>query len=369
MFADRAHGPRHMRMLDREGRKNMVVNGRIEYSGENAGAVRNETVRNRTTICRGKAGRGEILGALVEALGKVKKLTKSDRNESEGYTFTSIDSFLSLVNPICAETGLVVLMDETSVEDVSAVARSGTDAWLRISYEFTLAHVSGQTLGPFRRHVDVPRSGPQAYGAAQSYVLKQFLRAQFQIATGETDDPDFGTRAKDGSPFDQSAARNNPASSEGQKQADALDDGVVRQLAQRIVDARSGRELLAIFGGLSDECQVNEKLAVARVTALRRIVGTARNLAALDMLQQHFSPDWSKVQKVAERRRQELANQADDSENTAGADVLTGSAHPTDRQTANAVIKEAGNPALLVVNADTPEHDNFGDIPYSEAAA
>lgn len=313
--------------------------------------------------------RRQILCAIVAAKAKVRGLSKTAINRDLGYSFASIDSFLELINPICAETGLIVLLDETCVEDIATSARSGTDDWLRISYEFTLAHVSGQTLGPFRRHVDVPRSGPQAYGAAQSYVLKQFLRAQFQIATGEMDDPDFGTRAKDGSSFDQSAARRNPASSEDQKEADALDDGVVRQLAQRIVDARSGRELLAIFGGLSDECQVNEKLAVARVTALRRIVGTAGNLAALDMLQRHFSPDWSKVRKVAERRRQELGNQADDSENTAGDDVLTGSAHPTDRPTADTMIKEAGNPALLVVDSDTSEDDNFGDIPYSEAAA
>src|SRR3954471_22040307 len=34
-------------------------------------------------------------------------------------------------------------------------------------------------------------TGAQAFGSAQSYALKQFMRAMFMISTGEKDDPDF----------------------------------------------------------------------------------------------------------------------------------------------------------------------------------
>lgn len=336
---------------------------------EHAPTVRNESAPNPTSGIHREVVSREILAAVVAALGKVKTLTKSERNESAGYAFSSIDSFLALVNPICAETGLIVLMDETLVEDIATGPRSGGDAWLRISYEITLAHVSGQMLGPFRRHVDVPRSGPQAYGAAQSYVLKQFLRAQFQIATGETDDPDFGARARAGNLFDQPAARKNPASKGGQDQAAALDDNVVTQLASRIASAKSGRELHAILGGLSDECLTDERLTAARLAALRRIVSSTASLAALDLLERYFSPDWPKIRKEADRRRRDLVLLVNQAEESAAIDAPTGAKHPTDRAAEIDVIMESGNPALLSINADIPVESDFGVIPYSEAAA
>ena len=38
----------------------------------------------------------------------------------------------------------------------------------------------------------VPARGAQAFGAAQSYALKQFMRSLFQIPTGDREDADFG---------------------------------------------------------------------------------------------------------------------------------------------------------------------------------
>ena len=62
---------------------------------------------------------------------------------------------------------------------------------LRIRFTFTLK-AGGDHEGPFRRTVTVPaKMGSQAFGAAQSYALKQFYRALFQISTGDKDDVDF----------------------------------------------------------------------------------------------------------------------------------------------------------------------------------
>lgn len=347
----------------------MVKNSCLERPYECVGTVGTEISRCSMSNHRGQNTGVEILTAVVAALGKVKKLIKSDRNEPEGYTFSSIDSFLALVNPICAETGLVVLMDETHVEDVSTGALSDNKAWLRISYEITLAHVSGQMLGPFRRHVDIPRTGPQAYGAAQSYVLKQFLRAQFQIATGESDDPDFGSGATDANASGQQPATRKPISKKVQDQVVPLDQVVVVQLASRIIGARSGRELLAILGGLSDECLVEEELIMARLTALLRIVGSAPSLAALDKLEHHFPTDWPKVCWEAERRRTELLFAVNQTERTTSFDVVTAPKSPPDRPPEHAVCPGSDHPTLLPSNAPVSDDSDFGDIPYSEAAA
>jgi hypothetical protein len=61
-----------------------------------------------------------------------------------------------------------------------------------MTYSFTLAHTSGVLWDrPTRRTVFQRVDGPQTTGGTQSYALKMYLRALFQIPTGDNDDPDF----------------------------------------------------------------------------------------------------------------------------------------------------------------------------------
>ena len=136
-------------------------------------------------------GHTDILSALAKAMGQVQKIAKDSRNKHDGYNFASIDDFLALVNPICAENGLIVHMQEADREDFERQGRNGASAWMRQSFDLTLFHVSGQSLPPVRRTVEVLRNGAQAYGSAQSYALKQFWRAILLIPTGDKDDADF----------------------------------------------------------------------------------------------------------------------------------------------------------------------------------
>jgi hypothetical protein len=137
------------------------------------------------------AGQDAILSALAKAMGQVQKIAKESRNKHDGYNFASIDDFLALVNPICAENGLIVHMQEAAREDFERQGRSGTSAWMRQSFDIKLYHVSGQSLPPVTRTVEVLRNGAQAYGSAQSYALKQFWRCTLLIPTGDKDDADY----------------------------------------------------------------------------------------------------------------------------------------------------------------------------------
>ena len=135
--------------------------------------------------------RSEVLSAVSSAIGKVQKVAKDGKNKHDNYNFASIDDFLALVNPICAETGLIVSMQEKSIEDFMRKGKFGDNAWIRMTWEITVYHTSGQSLPSVMRTVEVLRNGAQAYGSAQSYALKQFLRSLFLIPTGDKDDADF----------------------------------------------------------------------------------------------------------------------------------------------------------------------------------
>jgi len=133
-----------------------------------------------------------VAGAINAVMGRIKGLLKTERNRAGGYRFASIDDFLSAVNPLCAKAGLIILQDELDARLVHDGTEHSNRSWLWATFTFTLAHKSGALYGPLTRSVMVPASGAQAFGAAQSYALKQFMRSLFQIPTGDREDADYG---------------------------------------------------------------------------------------------------------------------------------------------------------------------------------
>lgn len=124
-----------------------------------------------------------VVTAISQVMGNVTKLAKADKGGLK-YDFTSVDDFMAMVNPLCADAGLVIMQDE--------VECSVENKQLKVKFEFMLLHTSGDSYGPLRRQVSVGAYGAQSYGSAQSYALKQFMRSLFIIATGDKDDPDYG---------------------------------------------------------------------------------------------------------------------------------------------------------------------------------
>lgn len=137
----------------------------------------------------------KVAAAVAGVMSEVPKLAKGEKNSHGNYNFASIDDFLEAVRPLCAKHGLIIMQDEESFE-----MREGRDKydkpkmWLLMRFSFTLAHSSGETWAhrPTRSIMVDASMGSQAFGAAQSYALKQFERSLFQIATGENGaDADF----------------------------------------------------------------------------------------------------------------------------------------------------------------------------------
>lgn len=132
-----------------------------------------------------------VAGAINAVMGQIKGLLKTERNRAAGYRFASIDDFLAAVNPLCAKAGLIIIQDELDARLVHDGTQLTNRSWLWATFTFTLAHKSGALYGPLTRSIMVPAVGAQAFGAAQSYALKQFMRSLFQIPTGDREDADF----------------------------------------------------------------------------------------------------------------------------------------------------------------------------------
>lgn len=130
-----------------------------------------------------------VAQAISNVMADVPKVTKFEKNTHGNYNFASVDDFLEAVRPLCSAHGLIIVQDEESFDLREAGAgRDGRPAvWLVVRFRFTLAHSSGETWShsPARSIMVSAAMGAQAFGAAQSYALKQFLRSLFQIATGE----------------------------------------------------------------------------------------------------------------------------------------------------------------------------------------
>jgi len=139
-----------------------------------------------------------IAAAIVEIMAGVKRLARLDENKFAHYAYASIDSFLEATGPLCAAAGLFIIADEAGLEITQSpkADREGTTTFLRLRWAFWIGHASGALYGPIYRTVIVPGNGAQAFGSAQSYALKQFMRGLFQIPTGDNDDPDGQPKAE-----------------------------------------------------------------------------------------------------------------------------------------------------------------------------
>lgn len=153
-----------------------------------------------------------VFAALAKAKLEIERVPKKNRNAEQRYDFSSIDDFMAMVGPICAANGLVTLVDEVSREFLEKPGKYSPSQWVSMVYSITTYHVSGESLPCVTRHIEVIRNGPQAYGAAQSYVLKQYYRGLLDIPTGDKDDPDFGTVQEEAK---QTSSQSNAQDSNG----------------------------------------------------------------------------------------------------------------------------------------------------------
>lgn len=161
-----------------------------------------------------------IAKGIVEVIKTLGVLGKDNKNDFDKYKYASIDDFIKFVRQDCAKQGLFFIPNEArEPEIIGTKKKDGKDLamwWSR--FAFTIGHEEGDTYGPIYKTVMVQASGAQAAGSAQSYALKQLMRALFLIPTGDGDDPDNKGTA-------EMSVNNNHVSS-GQKIAQKILDKI-----------------------------------------------------------------------------------------------------------------------------------------------
>ena len=194
----------------------------------------------------------EIAGAIIRVMRGAKQLGFDERNQHGGYSYASIDKFLSAFNPLLADAGLLLLIEELRVEyrDGAVNDKGRTTQWAMPHYEIWLAHESGAMWGPLHRHLALPMTGPQTFGAAESYVQKRLLRGLFMVPTGEKD-------ADETSPSEMPAAHHratkaSPVIAQAGPGEDRARDAYKR-LAAAEKNAEDSRALLEIYDPVLSE--------------------------------------------------------------------------------------------------------------------
>jgi len=125
-----------------------------------------------------------IAASIIAVKKQVRQIGQDERNEHGKYRYVTVDRFYERIGPMMAEAGIALLIDETDSEVKEG--KSG-NPWLFAHYALSFMHEDGSISAPMRRSLAMPINGPQTYGAAQSYIEKQFLRQIFKIPTGEKD--------------------------------------------------------------------------------------------------------------------------------------------------------------------------------------
>ena len=137
----------------------------------------------------------EVAGAIVLVMRAIGRLVKDGKNQHGGYSYASTDAFLEAINPACAEAGLIVKPRCVASEVVTVEVMDKASKQLvqkrmvQATYAFILIHESGATWSDDaeRRTIMLDHTGPQSFGAAESYAVKTFMRSLFLVATGDKD--------------------------------------------------------------------------------------------------------------------------------------------------------------------------------------
>ena len=110
-------------------------------------------------------------------------ISKRGRNKHGGYNHATVDDVYDAVRQQLAANFLDVLIQQVSRETFTAPSKAGGETrWIILDYD-----VGFIGEDPQRRSCMLPLTGPQTFEAAVSYVQKQWLRARFQLPTGEAD--------------------------------------------------------------------------------------------------------------------------------------------------------------------------------------
>lgn len=135
----------------------------------------------------------EIYQKMAAILKETKAITKSEKNQQQGFKFRGIDNVMNELHDIFAKNDVFVLQEVISFETNDRPTKSGgVNTFTRATIKFRYM----TTDGSFVETVNVGEamdSGDKGMNKAMSIALKYSLLQMFLIPTEEQKDPDATT--------------------------------------------------------------------------------------------------------------------------------------------------------------------------------
>lgn len=132
---------------------------------------------------------GSIVKAICAIQETLESVKKSQKNNHDGYFFSSTDDIYAALTQKMGKVGLLCLCLESETEIQRHQNKQGVETpWLRVTFNFVLATQDDTWSDPnSKRTILVRLTGPQTFQAAQSFAEKAYLRSLFKIPTGDMD--------------------------------------------------------------------------------------------------------------------------------------------------------------------------------------
>lgn len=229
----------------------------------------------------------EIAKASFDVMAAVQAIERDEENVHRRYAYATVDAFFEMIREKCVAAGLMIYPAELSCERIKIEDERGTRFVLHATYEFVLIHASGVTWRhPFdRRSVMSVWSGPQSNGAMQSYAVKQFMRAFWQIPTGERDADELDQA-------DRATIEQKPAKNAARRAAGKTATSVLTSF-----DLGADKITLAMDEIADAVLPFIEEASEIELTGWR-----SRNQEALDYVHEHDKRLWLKITNALENK-------------------------------------------------------------------
>lgn len=134
-----------------------------------------------------------IYQKMANILKETKAITKSERNQQQGFKFRGIDNVMNELHELFAKNDVFILQEvQDFTVDARPTAKGGTLFYTRAKIKFRYT----TTDGSFVETVNVGEamdSGDKGMNKAMSIALKYSLLQMFLIPTEEQKDPDATT--------------------------------------------------------------------------------------------------------------------------------------------------------------------------------
>lgn len=134
-----------------------------------------------------------IYGKIAAILKETKAITKSEKNQQQGFKFRGIDNVMNELHELFAKNDVFILQEVQGFTTENRPTKSGgTNTFTRATIKFCYMTTDGS-------HVDTVNvgeamdSGDKGMNKAMSIALKYSLLQMFLIPTEEPKDPDLTT--------------------------------------------------------------------------------------------------------------------------------------------------------------------------------